>query len=115
MTYITREDRKELDALVDALSEQLHKNNTAGEYNYVISRLLHKYIQNNGLRYQHLNTVIGFMEAAKAEFIRTVVSPYENIKAQCNGAVSKLDSESMSWPWYCRSLEELKKQEQGEE
>jgi hypothetical protein len=62
-----------------------------GDYNFAISLLIHTYIQRNGLRYVNLNDAVGILECAKQEFIRTVVSPYEDEKIRENGPVSELD------------------------
>lgn len=92
MPYITQEDREKLDEQIETLATQLHVNNNVGEYNYVISKLIHSFIEQNGKRYQHLNSAVGILECAKAEFIRVVVSPYEDIKISENGPVSELDN-----------------------
>ena len=91
MPYIKLKQRQELDEVVDEICSLLSKNNDAGEYNYVITKLMHNYIQHNGLKYKHLNNVVGILECVKAEFIRTVVSPYEDQKILLNGCISSLD------------------------
>jgi hypothetical protein len=91
MPYIKQEDRKELDPLIDALSDKLVQEKNVGDYNYVITRLIHDFIRSQGVRYQHLNSAVGILECAKAELIRTVVSPYEDQKIKENGAISELD------------------------
>ena len=93
MPYVTQERRRELDAAIDKLSEKLlmHGYENMGDYNYAISKLIHEYIIAIGLRYKHLNDVVGMLECCKAEFIRTVVSPYEDKKIAENGFVSDLD------------------------
>jgi hypothetical protein len=88
MPYIENEKRAVISPAVMELMKLLK---TKGEYNYAISLLIHTYIQRNGLRYEHLNDAVGILECAKQEFIRTVVSPYEDIKIKENGAVSDLD------------------------
>jgi len=91
MPYIKQEERKNLDQWIESLCVQLFINNDVGEYNYVITKLIHNYIKENGLKYRHLNNAVGILECAKAEFIRTVVSPYEKQKLISNGSVSELD------------------------
>ena len=98
MPYIKQDRKKELDPAIDALIKDLFYDggrtalhNDEGEYNYVISRLIHAYVKRAGLRYRHLNAAVGILECAKAEFIRTVVSPYEDKKIEENGPVSDLD------------------------
>jgi hypothetical protein len=89
MPYIGVEKREEISP---AVMELMTKLESKGDYNYAISLLVHTYIQRKGLRYEHLNDVIGILECAKQEFIRTVVNPYEDEKAQLNGSVSELDA-----------------------
>lgn len=64
----------------------------AGELNYLLTRTIRKYLDNleakdGGVRYQHLNDVLGALEGAKQEFYRRVVVPYEDRKAMKNGDV----------------------------
>lgn len=91
MPYIDIESRERI---TPAVMELMTKLETKGDYNYAISRLIHTYIERKGLRYEHLNDVVGILECAKAEFIRTVVSPYENEKIEANGPVSELDDKT---------------------
>lgn len=62
-----------------------------GQLNYVFTRLAHRCVEDRGLRYIHLNSLVGVFESAKAEFQRRVVAPYENKKIQENGGVSDVD------------------------
>ena len=89
MPYITKERREELeDELISLLKEMKFE---VGEMNYIITYLLHEFVVQNGLRYKTLNNAVGVLECAKAEFIRTIVSPYEDQKIKDNGPVSELD------------------------
>ncbi len=73
MPYITAEARTRL--------EKGGKPETAGELNYAITRLVDDYlIQKGGIRYAHLNEVIGVLECAKLELYRRVAAPYEDQK-----------------------------------
>lgn len=66
----------------------------AGELNYAISHLVHRYVLDkckNGLSYQVLNETVGVLDCAKMEFYRAVVVPYEDTKRVQNGSVSTLD------------------------
>lgn len=66
----------------------------AGELNYAISHLVHRYVLEkckNGLSYQVLNETVGVLDCAKMEFYRVVVVPYEDVKRVQNGSVSSLD------------------------
>lgn len=84
MPYITQKERRKFDDLEDqvfALDEI-----SAGELNYLVTKLCNKYLE-RGLRYEHLNAVIGVLECAKNEIYRRIVVPYEDKKAQLNGDV----------------------------
>jgi hypothetical protein len=80
MPYITAEARARLD--------KGGKPETAGELNYAITRLVDDYlIQRKGIRYEHLNEVIGALECAKLELYRRVAAPYEDQKLRETGDV----------------------------
>jgi len=91
MPYITKKQREELDPLINALSKMLLDHDTSpavkGEYNYAITKLIHGYINSNGLRYHHLNDMIGVLECVKQELYRKKVAPYEETKILENGDV----------------------------
>jgi len=67
----------------------------AGELNYLITCLCHRYIHDKGLRYDNINEVIGVLECARLEFYRQVAAPYEDKKKCENGAISSLDSKTL--------------------
>jgi hypothetical protein len=80
MPYITLEAREHLD--------QGGKPSTAGELNYAITRLVDEYlIQKGGIRYGHLNEVMGVLECAKLELYRRLAAPYEDQKLNETGDV----------------------------
>lgn len=64
-----------------------------GQLNYCITKIIHSYVEDLGLRYATLNEAMGVLESAKQEFYRTVVAPYEDQKRKENGSVSELDKE----------------------
>lgn len=83
MPYIPPNDRQRLDA-----GGTPH---TVGELNYVITRLVDKYMQHHGgASYTQLNAVIGAMECAKLELYRRIAAPYEDEKIRENGEVYTL-------------------------
>ena len=92
MPYIKPEDRKKLDCVI----ETVYAAETPGELNYVITRLVHEYIEYKGLKYININEVIGVLECAKLELYRMVAAPYENQKMLQNGRISKLDATVMT-------------------
>lgn len=64
---------------------------TAGELNYALTRLVDDYvIRKGGVRYAHLNEVVGALECAKLELYRRVAAPYEDTKCDESGDVYRL-------------------------
>lgn len=85
MPYIKQEDRKELDM---PLNHLFGKIKNVGELNYCISRLAGGLVTTlGGESYTTLNAVLGVLEAAKLEFYRRRVSPYEDKKIIENGDI----------------------------
>ena len=84
MPYIRPEQRPSLD---EALNDVRPRDE--GELNYCITRLCHRYLQSRpgGVRYAHLNAVVGALECSKLELYRRVVGPYEDQKIAENGDV----------------------------
>jgi hypothetical protein len=61
---------------------------TAGELNYAITRVVDQYlIDKGGVRYAHLNEVVGALECAKMELYRRLAAPYEDEKIREAGDV----------------------------
>jgi hypothetical protein len=83
MPYINMEDRVRLDEYdVGGAFDHL----TAGELTYVLYRILLNALPPN-FRYTDLHRVLGATEAAKLEFYRQQVAPYEDDKIQTNGPI----------------------------
>lgn len=78
MPYIKQEDRVGFD-------DKIIQN--AGELNYIISTVFDDYINNHGLSYATINTIIGAIECAKLELYRRIAVPYEDYKFSENGEV----------------------------
>ena len=87
MPYILTAERDKLKSATDAVAAVIDQNTTAGDLNYMISLMARAYIEAKGLRYEHLNAVVGALDSAKAEFQRRVVAPYEDQKIAENGDV----------------------------
>lgn len=83
MPYITENCRETLLPLPEPA--------TVGQLNYVVTKIVHNYIEYYGLNYGRINEVIGVLECAKLELYRMVAAPYENKKMAENGPVSELD------------------------
>ncbi|WP_411971131.1 DUF6899 family protein [Halomonas rhizosphaerae] len=64
------------------------KPETAGELNYLVTRLVDAYVvSHGGLRYSRINEVVGVLECAKLEAYRRLAGPYEDRKAREAGDV----------------------------
>jgi hypothetical protein len=83
MPYIKQADRVKFEFFMDSLPSP----QTAGELNYLITRISKQYLEANGSRYEQLNAVVGALECAKMECYRRIISPYEDIKIEENGDV----------------------------
>ena len=80
MPYIPQERRQAI--LAGA------KPQDAGELNFAITVLVDNYLNDKGgIRYAHLNEVMGAMDCAKLELYRRVVAPYEDKKIGESGDV----------------------------
>ena len=67
---------------------------TAGELNYAITRLVDAYLARlGGVRYAHLNEVVGALECAKLELYRRLAAPYEDGKMRETGDVYRVLTE----------------------
>lgn len=80
MPYITNDRRIRL-------ARRASECSGAGELNFVITQICKEYIENHGQTYAKINDVIGALEAAKMEFYRRLVVPYEDEKIEQNGDV----------------------------
>lgn len=85
MPYITKNRRDALEPYLQALLDEADV--IPGEYNYILTKLMHNFVKRKGLRYSTLNAIVGFVECAKAEFARKVVVPYEKTKIAENGDI----------------------------
>jgi len=83
MPYIKPIDRSEINKLkfVDIIPQN------GGELQWIIAELIHAYIMDKGLNYQHCQDMLGALAGAQAEFYREVVAPYEDIKKAENSPV----------------------------
>jgi hypothetical protein len=91
MPYIKQERR---DAILAGAKPQ-----DAGELNFAISTLVDNYLKDKGgIRYSHLNEVVGAMDCAKLELYRRIAAPYEDKKIEENGDVYGSNEESPKTP-----------------
>lgn len=76
-----------LDQAIRASLDDGRKALKGGELNYQISKLLNDFVAMKGMSYATCNEAIGAIEAAKLEFYRRIVAPYETLKSIQNGEV----------------------------
>ena len=79
MPYIKSEDRERLETGADPQNP--------GELNYLITKMLLKYLKLKGKNYAHLNEVMGVLNCVTQEFYRRWAAPYEDEKIKENGDV----------------------------
>lgn len=82
MPYIKQEQRPLIDKALDDV-----KIHDAGELNYAMTRLCHKFIEMRGLKYETLALVTGVVQNVNQELYRRVASPYEDVKSSENGDI----------------------------
>lgn len=89
MPYVTQEVREQLDKGLNKILEKGKSPADAGQLNYVITKIIDHYINDvkGGVRYTHLNEVVGVLECAKLELYRRVAAEYEDQKIAENGDV----------------------------
>ncbi len=87
MPYIEQKDRKEIDDAMSILLLLIDCTATAGELNYIITRILHQSFNPALNGYARYNELIGMLECAKLELYRRMVVPYEDKKILQNGDV----------------------------
>lgn len=104
MPYIKPKSREQLDKLLNSLvagimkeavedTPSIHqslRDRTKGIHNYVMFALVLKLVGRLGLRYSVLQDIVGTFECCKQEFIRRVVSPYEDGAIKRNGDIADI-------------------------
>lgn len=78
MPYIAQEERTRVEE---------NGPNTPGSLNYLITRVVDLFIEQQGLNYTTVNAVVGALECAKLELYRRIAVPYEDKKLRDNGDV----------------------------
>lgn len=87
MPYIKPDLRPEFDKSIEQLKPQ-----TAGDLNYIISRIAIDYVERKEKKYTVLNEVMGVFSSVAHEFYRRVVVPYEDEKIKENGDIKGYSS-----------------------
>jgi len=91
MPYIAQKSRKIIDPYLHSLFEIID-GCEVGDLNYIITKIIHKWIKETGLAYRNINAAIGILECAKLELYRMIAAPYEDLKIKENGNISQLDT-----------------------
>ena len=87
MPYIERQEKKYYNKLLESLLTGMPMGMMSGRLNYIITKIIQKYIEVNGLSYHTINEAIGVLECAKLELYRRLAAPYENKAKKKNGDV----------------------------
>lgn len=93
MPYVDQRRRAELSEVLNVVDAIGAENLEVGDINYIVTSILHKWLRKTGIRYKHINSMIGVLECAKLELYRQIASRYEDEKKIENGPVSVLDQD----------------------
>ena len=87
MPYIPVEQRERLMKSLCSISEDIGKQCTPGELNYIVTMICQSYLKARGKNYTHINDIIGVLTNVILEFNRRVTANYEQGKIESNGDV----------------------------
>lgn len=85
MPYIKKEDREHLRTVTQAYESV--EIRSAGELNYLITLLAHRFLNQKPESYTSYNEAMGALECAKLELYRRHIASFENDKIKENGDV----------------------------
>lgn len=85
MPYITIDQRSYLDSDIEELLARMPSRQ--GEMNYIITKLMMKFVEWHGSNYNAYNSAVGILECCKLEFYRRQVSAYEDLCIAKNGDI----------------------------
>lgn len=85
MPYIKQQERDRFENLVKSMHLTAVLN--AGELNYLITQLVHSFLETKARSYQNYNDALGALEGAKLELYRQHIAKYEDVKIALNGDV----------------------------
>lgn len=83
MPYLLPDDSAKFDAGLNTLAPI----ETEGELNYVLTRVVQRYLAYVGGSHPHyadFNNAVGALECCKQELYRRAIAPYEDVKAKRN-------------------------------
>jgi hypothetical protein len=84
MPYIQKEFREKFKTILENLEGKI---DNCGELNYFITMACLSYINSNGMKYQHINDVMGALDGSSKELYRRWFSKYEDEKIKLNGDI----------------------------
>jgi len=84
MPYIESGQRKWFDDDLQRLGAKLARVATAGDLNYILTKIILAYLGNEP-HYLEFNAAVGILECVKQELYRRRVAPYEDEKIKENG------------------------------
>lgn len=90
MPYINAERKKFLED---------HDPESVGDLNYLITKLLLKYLNARSVSYKTLNDIIGVLECAKLEFTDRIIRDFEDLKMRVNEDVYEGASSNTNLAW----------------
>lgn len=88
MPYIPKDDREDYNNLISrvaALLCDVPADKRKGHANYIVTQILRKAWSGDKESYSNYNDILGVLEAAKLEFYRRFVAPYEDKAIDKNG------------------------------
>lgn len=85
MPYIAKDKRQEFVKFVESMKDV--NMTCAGDLNYLVTMLTHRYLNQEPESYARYNDVVGVLEGAKLELYRRHVAEYEDEKVKENGDV----------------------------
>lgn len=98
MPYIPHNEQRRLRGKITGIIDH---DTTEGDLNFILTTIIGEYVIKHGLRYKHINAVLGALQGCQSEFYRRVAEPYEDSKIAEGGDVdvyhiieSMLDSQS---------------------
>lgn len=87
MPYIKLEDRGVIDEQLTPLLANIHRR-SEGELNYILTRIVDGWVRGNEQpSYFVYSLGLAAFEAAKLEYYRRRLAPYEDVKCAANGDV----------------------------
>lgn len=80
MPYISSSIQEEYKLLLDPLIEKLKRFYSMGDIEFCIFYILQNLTIGEYRKFTVMNSLVGVLETTKAEFIRRILGPYEDLK-----------------------------------